>query len=190
VLTSLDLLSFQVANNFIQPLNELRKTPDPPIKALSYLARTSSALNSLTIPFLYEDISVRMSPDEPLCVPPSGSGPSKKRSRILAGLGLSQGDSTVSSDSHKLLYSKFNVLQFVKTLRVKASRLPDEERLSSNLTDPVRKIRSRRGTLRTDGIHTESVVSLNLSMLIERMPKLVQLQYVSFSNIRSVVACF
>jgi hypothetical protein len=168
----------------------LRKSSDPPIRALSSLARTSSALNRLTVPFLYEDISVRMSPGEPLCVPPSGSGPSKKRSRILAGLGLSQGDSAVSSDSHKLLYSKYNVLQFVKTLRVKASRLSDEERLNSNPADSARKTRSRRGTSRTDGIHTESVISLNLSMLVERMPRLVQLQYVSFNNVCSVLVYF
>ena len=108
----------------------------------------------------------------------------------MAGLGLSQGDSAVGSDSHKLLYSKYNVLQFVKTLRVKASRLPDEERLNSNLADSARKTRSRRGTSRTDGIHTESVISLNLSMLVERMPKLVQLQYVTFNNAHSEVTCF
>ncbi|KAI9863309.1 MAG: hypothetical protein M1813_003751 [Trichoglossum hirsutum] len=173
----MELYSLIMHHLLEEPLHVLRKSSDPPIRALSSLARTSSALNRLTVPFLYEDISVRMSPGEPLCVPPSGSGPSKKRSRILAGLGLSQGDSAVSSDSHKLLYSKYNVLQFVKTLRVKASRLSDEERLNSNPADSARKTRSRRGTSRTDGIHTESVISLNLSMLVERMPRLVQLHW-------------
>ncbi|KAI9877317.1 MAG: hypothetical protein M1830_004247 [Pleopsidium flavum] len=142
---------------------------------ISALSQTCSTLHAWTMPLLYEDIIVRVSPEQPLCLPPLRGIANKRTWRLTAGLGPWRNEVGSTSDVHKLIHSKFAAIEYVRKLRVvPASReLPSWQsidRAMANMADGPRS----RATRSTGGTRQESTLSFNIAMLIDRMPKLVK----------------
>ena len=141
---------------------------------ITALSLTCSTLHAWTLPLLYEEVVVRVHPEQPLCFPPRLGNKSKKKRRLTAGSELEHDQIGCRSDVHKLLHSRFELVAYVRKLRVAcaspelASWVSYNQALSNEAQ--ARSARSTRGT------RQESVISLNIAFLVERMPRLAELR--------------